>query len=103
MTEHGSADERDNQVVHIPISNVMDKIRGYGQMVGQLNQPDRAAFLNNMVNPPDKTAICEGAKGLRRDLLDVGKARAKALAGVTDERAMAEINAQYDQLQTEVL
>ncbi|WP_262255313.1 hypothetical protein [Serratia liquefaciens] len=103
MTENGSADERDNQVAHIPISNVMDKIRGYGQMVGQLNQPDRAAFLNNMVNPPDKTATREEAKGLRRDLLDVGKARAKALAGATDERAMAEINAQYDQLQTEVL
>ncbi|HIE0017519.1 hypothetical protein P8971_17980 [Serratia marcescens] len=56
-----------------------------------------------MVNSPDKTATREEAKGLRRDLLDVGKARAKALASATDERAMAEINAQYDQLQTEVL
>lgn len=103
MTEHGSSDERDNQLAHIPIANVMDKIRGYGQMVGQLNQPDRAAFLNNMVNPPDKTASREEAKGLRRDLLDVGKARAKALAGATDKEAMAEINSQYDLLQNQVL
>ncbi|MCF1610033.1 hypothetical protein LQ759_09075 [Serratia marcescens] len=103
MTELGSADERDNQIAHMPVARFMDEIRGYGQMVGQINQPERAAFLNNMVNPPDKTATREEAKGLRRDLLDVGKARAKALAGATDERAMAEINAQYDQLQTEVL
>jgi len=103
MTELGSADERDNQLAHMPVSRMMDEIRGYGQMVGQLNQPDRAAFLNDMVNPPDKTASREEAKGLRRDLLDVGKARAKALAGATDERAMAEINAQYDQLQGEVM
>ncbi|HGM4804184.1 TPA: hypothetical protein ACKP0Y_004325 [Serratia marcescens] len=103
MTELGSADERDNQIAHMPVARLMDEIRGYGQMVGQINQPERAVFLNNMVNPPDKTATREEAKGLRRDLLDVGKARAKALAGATDERAMAEINAQYDQLQTEVL
>lgn len=103
MTELGSADERDNQLAHMPVSRMMDEIRGYGQMVGQLNQPDRAAFLNNMVNPPDKTASREEAKGLRRDLLDVGKARAKALAGAMDKDAMAEINSQYDQLQNQVL
>lgn len=103
MTQHGSSDLRDNQLAHIPIERVMDEVRGYGQMVGQLNQPDRTAFLNNMVNPPDKTASREEAKGLRRDLLDVGKARAKALAGATDKEAMAEINSQYDQLQNQVL
>lgn len=95
--------ERDNQIAHMPVSRMMDEIRGYGQMVGQLNQPERAAFLNNLVNPPDKTATREEAKGLRRDLLDVGKARAKALAGATDKEAMAAINSQYDQLQNQVL
>lgn len=39
----------------------------------------RAKFLNDMVNPPDKTAVREEAKGLRKDLLDIGKARAEAL------------------------
>lgn len=103
MTENVSSDKRDNQLAYISIANDMGKIRGYGQMVGQLNQPGRAAFLNNMVNPPDKTASREEAKGLRRDMLDVGKASAKALASATDKDAMAEINSQYDQLQNQVL
>ncbi|CUY43492.1 Uncharacterised protein [Serratia marcescens] len=103
MTELGSADERDNQIAHMPVARFMDEIRGYGQMVGQINQPDRAAFLNNMVNPPDKTATREEAKGLRRDLLDVGKARARALSEAMDKDAIAGINAQYDLLQNQVL
>ncbi|CAI2146199.1 Uncharacterised protein [Serratia fonticola] len=102
MTEFGSSDSRDSQVAHIPISNMMDKIRGYSQMVGQLNQPNRAEFLNNMINPPDKTAAREESKGFRRDMLDVGKARAKALAGAEPENIPA-INAQFDQLQNQVL
>lgn len=63
MTEFGFSDSRDSQVAHIPISNMMDKIRGYSQMVGQLNQPNRAEFLNNMINPPDKSAARESPKG----------------------------------------
>ncbi|HIE0017520.1 hypothetical protein P8971_17975 [Serratia marcescens] len=37
MTELGSADERDNQIAHMPVARLMDEIRGYGQMVGQIN------------------------------------------------------------------
>lgn len=102
MTQYGSSDLRDDQVAQIPISNIMDKVRGYSQMVGQLNQPDRAAFLNNMINPPDKTAARDEAKGFRRDMLEVGKARAKALAGA-EPADIPTINAQFDQLQNQVL
>ncbi|AHG22199.1 hypothetical protein Z042_23240 [Chania multitudinisentens RB-25] len=102
MTHYGSADLRDDQVAQIPVANIMDKIRGYSQMVGQLNQPARVEFLNNMINPPDKAAVREESKGFRRDMLEVGKARAKALAGAEPENIPA-INAQYDQLQNQVL
>ncbi|NPC99401.1 hypothetical protein HOY33_01360 [Brenneria sp. hezel4-2-4] len=103
MTRYGSSDPQDT-IAPIPVTRLMDEVRGYGQMVGQLNHGGRAQFINNMVNPPDKAAVREEAKGLRKDLLDVGKARAKALADplAQDPQAMAAINAQYDQLEQQV-
>jgi hypothetical protein len=55
-----------------------------------------------MINPPDKTLAREEAKGFRRDMLEVGKGRAKALAGA-DPADTPAINAQYDQLENQVL
>ncbi|HFI1930245.1 TPA: hypothetical protein ACGPMY_000579 [Yersinia enterocolitica] len=102
MTQFGSADVNDNQVAKIPIDEFMNKVRGYSQMVGQLNQPDRAKFIGSMVNPPDYSALKEEAKGLRKDMLDIGKARAKAISEATDKEAAATINKQYDQLEDQI-
>ncbi|ARZ00550.1 hypothetical protein [Yersinia ruckeri] len=102
MTQFGSADEKDNQVAQIPIERFMRQVRGYSQMVGQLNQPDRAKFIASMVNPPDYSALKEEAKGLRKDLLDIGKARAKAISEAPDKEAAATINKQYDQLEDQI-
>lgn len=68
MTQFGSADVNDNQVARIPIDQFMNQIRGYGQMVGQLNQPDRAKFIGSMVNPPDKAAMRQESEGYRKEL-----------------------------------
>ncbi|HHL2713299.1 TPA: hypothetical protein ACQ39K_004976, partial [Yersinia enterocolitica] len=102
MTKFGSADVKDNQLAQIPIGQFMDRVRGYSQMVGQLNQPDRAKFIGNMVNPPDYSALKEEAKGLRKDMLDIGKARAKAVSEAPDKEAAAAINKQYDQLEDQI-
>ncbi|EOB3110390.1 hypothetical protein ACIJH7_002367 [Yersinia enterocolitica] len=102
MTQFGSADLNDNQVAKIPIDEFMNKVRGYSQMVGQLNQPDRAKFIGSMVNPPDYSALKEEAKGLRKDMLDIGKARAKAVSEAPDKEAAAAINKQYDQLEDQI-
>ncbi|WEF10290.1 DUF4670 domain-containing protein [Pectobacterium actinidiae] len=103
MTRFGSTDPNDT-IAPIALPRLMEEIRGYSQMVGQLNYGGRAKFLNDMVNPPDKTAVREEAKGLRKDLLDVGKARAKALADpmAQDPQTAAGINSQYDQLEQQV-
>ncbi|GKW34875.1 hypothetical protein PEC730217_36550 [Pectobacterium carotovorum subsp. carotovorum] len=103
MTRFGSTDPNDT-IAPIALPRLMEEIRGYSQMVGQLNYGGRAKFLNGMVNPPDKTAVREEAKGLRKDLLDVGKARAKALADpmAQDPQTAAGINSQYDQLEQQV-
>ncbi|WP_249647005.1 hypothetical protein [Pectobacterium carotovorum] len=103
MTRFGSTDPNDT-IAPIALPRLMEEFRGYSQMVGQLNYGDRAKFLNDMVNPPDKTAVREEAKGLRKDLLDVGKARAKALADpmAQDPQTAAGINSQYDQLEQQV-
>ncbi|MGG7670091.1 hypothetical protein ACQ4OC_15775 [Yersinia sp. J1] len=102
MTQFGSADVKDNQVAKIPIEQFMSQVRGYSQMVGQLNQPERAKFIGSMVNPPDYSALKEEAKGLRKDLLDIGKARAKAISEAPDKEAAATINKQYDQLEDQI-
>ncbi|MFJ5505801.1 hypothetical protein ACIPUO_16520 [Pectobacterium carotovorum] len=103
MTRFGSTDPNDT-IAPIALPRLMEEIRGYSQMVGQLNYGGRAKFLNDMVNPPDKTAVREEAKGLRKDLLDVGKARAKALADpmAQDPQTAAGINSQYNQLEQQV-
>ncbi|MBK4826344.1 hypothetical protein IMY97_11345 [Pectobacterium versatile] len=103
MTRFGSTDPNDT-IAPIALPRLMEEIRGYGQMVGQLNYGNRAKFLNDMVNPPDKTAVREEARGMRKDLLDVGKARAKALADpmAQDPQTAAGINSQYDQLEQQV-
>ncbi|WP_406627805.1 hypothetical protein [Pectobacterium carotovorum] len=103
MTRFGSTDPNDT-IAPIALPRLMEEIRGYSQMVGQLNYGGRAKFLNDIVNPPDKTAVREEAKGLRKDLLDVGKARAKALADpmAQDPQTAAGINSQYDQLEQQV-
>ncbi|GLY59260.1 hypothetical protein Pcaca05_01180 [Pectobacterium carotovorum subsp. carotovorum] len=104
MTKNGSSDERDDGVAAIPIEKLYERIRGYSQMVGAANDPRLAQFMNSIVNPPDKTAVREEARGLRKDLLDVGKARAKALADpmAQDPQTAAGINSQYDQLEQQV-
>ncbi|MFJ5376900.1 hypothetical protein ACIPSX_06025 [Pectobacterium sp. CHL-2024] len=103
MTRFGSTDPNDT-ISPIALPRLMEEIRGYSQMVGQLNYGGRAKFLNDMVNPPDKTAVREEARGMRKDLLDVGKARAKALADpmAQDPQTAAGINSQYDQLEQQV-
>ncbi|MGQ5289923.1 hypothetical protein ACULN0_11280 [Pectobacterium actinidiae] len=103
MTRFGSTDPNDT-IAPIALPRLMEEIRGYSQMVGQLNYGGRAKFLNDMVNPPDKTAVREESRGLRKDLLDVGKARAKALADpmAQDPQTAAGINSQYDQLEQQV-
>ncbi|MEI7232869.1 hypothetical protein [Pectobacterium carotovorum] len=103
MTRFGSTDPNDT-IAPIALPRLMEEIRGYSQMVGQLNYGGRAKFLNDMVNPPDKTAVREEAKGLRKDLLDVGKAREKALADpmAQDPQTAAGINSQYNQLEQQV-
>ncbi|XYQ52832.1 hypothetical protein ACS91J_13175 [Pectobacterium carotovorum] len=103
MTRFGSTDPNDT-IAPIALPRLMEEVRGYSQMVGQLNYGGRAKFLNDMVNPPDKTAVREEARGLRKDLLDVGKARAKALADpmAQDPQTAAGINSQYDQLEQQV-
>ncbi|MFJ5507864.1 hypothetical protein [Pectobacterium jejuense] len=94
MTKNGSSDERDDSIAAIPIESLYARFRGYSQMVGAANDPRLAQFMNNIVNPPDKAAVREEAKGLRKDLLDVGKARAKALADpmAQDSQTAAGIN-----------
>lgn len=88
MTQFGSADVSDNQVAKIPIDQFMNQIRGYGQMVGQLNQPDRAKFIGSMVNPPDKAAMRQESEGYRKELLDIGKDEGKQLAALNKDGAM---------------
>jgi hypothetical protein len=88
MTQFGSADVNDNQVARIPIEQFMNQIRGYGQMVGQLNQPDRAKFVGSMVNPPDKAAMRQESEGYRKELLDIGKDESKQLAALNKDGAM---------------
>ncbi|WP_323638762.1 hypothetical protein [Pectobacterium polonicum] len=104
MTRFGSTDPNDT-IAPIALPRLMEEVRGYSQMVGQLNYGGRAKFLNDIVNPPDKTAVREEAKGLRKDLLDVGKARNKALAdpAAQDPQTAARINSLYDQLEQQVL
>lgn len=104
MTKNGSSDERDDGVAVIPIERLYERFRGYSQMVGAANDPRLAQFMNSIVNPPDKTAVREEARGLRKDLLDVGKERAKALADpmAQDPQTAAGINSQYDQLEQQV-
>ncbi|RLM26567.1 hypothetical protein BIY29_05380 [Brenneria alni] len=99
MTRYGSSDPQDT-IAPIPVTRLMDEVRGYGQMVVQLNDGNRAQFINNMVNPPDKATVREEAKGLRKDLLDVEKERYKAIAKDPDNAVT--INAQYDQLLDQV-
>ncbi|RUR99454.1 hypothetical protein [Pectobacterium polaris] len=103
MTRFGSTDPNDT-IAPIALPRLMEEVRGYSQMVGQLNYGGRAKFLNDMVNSPDKTAVREKAKGLRKDLLDVGKARAKAQADpvAQDPQTAVGINSQYDQLEQQV-
>ncbi|KHN49595.1 hypothetical protein OI69_17530 [Pectobacterium fontis] len=100
MTRFGSTDPNDT-IAPIALPRLMEEIRGYSQMVGQLNYGGRAKFLNDMVNPPDKTAVREEARGLRKDLLDIAKARAEALADpmAQDPQTAAGINSQYDRLE----
>lgn len=88
MTQFGSADVNDNQVAKIPIDEFMNKVRGYSQMVGQLNQPDRAKFIGNMVNPPDKAAMRQESEGYRKELLDISKDEGKQLAALNKDGAM---------------
>ena len=88
MTQFGSADVNDNQVARIPIEQFMNQIRGYGQMVGQLNQPDRGKFVGSMVNPPDKAAMRQESEGYRKELLDIGKDESKQLAALNKDGAM---------------
>lgn len=88
MTQFGSADVKDNQLAQIPIGQFMDRVRGYSQMVGQLNQPDRAKFIGNMVNPPDKAAMRQESEGYRKELLDIGKDESKQLAALNKDGAM---------------
>ncbi|MEI7002802.1 hypothetical protein [Pectobacterium parmentieri] len=103
MTRFGSTDPNDT-IAPIALPRLMEEFRGYSQMVGQLNYGGRAKFLNEMVNPPDKAAVREEARGMRKDLLDVGKARAKALSDpmAQDPQTAAGINAQFDQLEQQV-
>ncbi|WP_409308670.1 hypothetical protein [Pectobacterium sp. B1J-3] len=104
MTRFGSTDPNDT-IAPIALPRLMEEVRGYSQMVGQLNYGGRAKFLNDMVNPPDKAAVREEAKGLRKDLLDVRKAKAEALADpmAQDPQVAAGINAQYDRLEQQVM
>ncbi|HEO0717138.1 TPA: hypothetical protein U5E38_001684 [Yersinia enterocolitica] len=88
MTQFGSADVGDNQVAKIPIDEFMNKVRGYSQMVGQLNQPDRAKFIGSMVNPPDKAAMRQESEGYRKELLDISKDEGKQLAALNKDGAM---------------
>ncbi|EKN3739669.1 TPA: hypothetical protein ACPZQZ_002005 [Yersinia enterocolitica] len=88
MTQFGSADVNDNQVAKIPIDEFMNKVRGYSQMVGQLNQPDRAKFIGSMVNPPDKAAMRQESEGYRKELLDISKDEGKQLAALNKDGAM---------------
>ncbi|MGL4486131.1 MAG: hypothetical protein ACRCUG_03880 [Yersinia sp. (in: enterobacteria)] len=80
MTQFGSSDVNDNQVAKIPIDQFMNQIRGYSQMVGQLNQPDRAKFIGSMVNPPDKAAMRQERENYRKEQLNIGKDEANHLA-----------------------
>ncbi|HHL2560765.1 TPA: hypothetical protein ACQ31I_002675 [Yersinia enterocolitica] len=88
MTQFGSADLNDNQVAKIPIDEFMNKVRGYSQMVGQLNQPDRAKFIGGMVNPPDKAAMRQEREGYRKELLDIGKDEGNQLAKLNKEATL---------------
>lgn len=88
MTQFGSADVNDNQVAKIPIDEFMNKVRGYSQMVGQLNQPDRAKFIGSMVNPPDKAAMRQEREGYRKELLDIGKDEGNQLAKLNKEATL---------------
>ncbi|WP_145500025.1 hypothetical protein [Yersinia bercovieri] len=88
MTQFGSADVNDNQVAQIPIDQFMGQIRGYSQMVGQLNQPERAKFIGNMVNPPDKAAMRQKSEGYRKELQDISKDESKQLAALNKDGAM---------------
>ncbi|MCK8538253.1 hypothetical protein [Yersinia ruckeri] len=88
MTQFGSADVKDNQVAKIPIEQFMSQVRGYSQMVGQLNQPERAKFIGSMVNPPDKSAMRQETEGYRKELLDISKDEGKQLAALNKDGAM---------------
>ncbi|EOW7153592.1 TPA: hypothetical protein ACPZQZ_001947 [Yersinia enterocolitica] len=88
LTRYGSADKTDDEVVRIPLARVMDELRGYGQMVGQLNQPDKASFISSMVNPPDKTAMRQETADYRQAILDIGKNESKQLAALYKDSAM---------------
>lgn len=88
MTQFGSADVKDNQVAKIPIEQFMSQVRGYSQMVGQLNQPERAKFIGSMVNPPDKSAMRQESEGYRKELLDISKDEGKQLAALNKDGAM---------------
>ncbi|ENA1774651.1 hypothetical protein ABF237_003372 [Yersinia ruckeri] len=88
MTQFGSADVKDNQLAQIPIEQFMSQVRGYSQMVGQLNQPERAKFIGSMVNPPDKSAMRQETEGYRKELLDISKDEGKQLAALNKDGAM---------------
>lgn len=98
MTRYGSTNPND-AVAPIPLSRFMDELRGYGQMVGQLNQPARADFMNRLVNGNAKQER-EDAKGYRSDMISSQKERAKAIA--KDPSNADAISAQFDKLDDQI-
>ncbi|WP_145517421.1 hypothetical protein [Yersinia mollaretii] len=88
LTEFGSADAKDDLVVRIPLTRVMDELRGYGQMVGQLNQPDKARFIASMINPPDKAAVRQESEGYRKAMLAIGQDESQQLAALHKDGAL---------------
>ncbi|WP_173634341.1 hypothetical protein [Paramixta manurensis] len=100
MTRYGSSDPNDTVPV-IPIENVFNKLRGYSQMVGQMNDPAKAQFLDKMINPGNKTEA-QAIRDYRKDKIEVGKARAKALASSPDDESRAAAAAQFDKLDQDV-
>lgn len=98
MTQFGSTNSQDPNIT-TPMPNLINEIGAYSMAVGKLNQPgDPLSAVAKMVDPSQNATI----QAYRKDMLDVGTSRAKALAKATDPQSTDAVNDQYDKLEDQV-
>jgi hypothetical protein len=97
-TEYGSTSPQDKNIT-IPMKNFVAEFGGYAQAVARFNQNgDSLSAVAKNVDPTQNATI----QAYRKDMLNIGTARAKALSKAADPQSTDAVNDQYDKLQDQL-